>query len=152
MKKLSVLGLLCLSLCGCGVASNAIVLNDTQVFKNFVVDQDLASLDKITPFTLDRFMPLDDQHIAVIGVNKKSFLFTLSESCKNLRFAKKVSLASSVENAVQVNQAQISRIGEQYSPCTITGIYFMNQVQFDELAYLNHKVRNHGSNPFPRGM
>jgi hypothetical protein len=145
-QKLIICVALILSSCS---ALDTTVKNDTSnEIARFVINQDLKAIETISPFTLVRFMALDNQHITVMGVNKKSFLLTLPESCNDLRFAKKVNLYTAKDNVVQVKQDKISRIGDEYSTCTITGIYPISQVQFDELARLNRDSRN-GNNTYP---
>jgi hypothetical protein len=152
MKTHKLIICVALTLSSCS-ALDTTLKNDTDnnEIARFVLSQDLKAIDKIAPFTLVRFMALDNQHITVMGVSKKSFLLTLPERCKDLRFAKKVNLYTAVDNVVQVKLDKISRIGDDYSPCTITGIYLISQVQFDELARLNRDSRN-GNNTLPRAL
>lgn len=118
---------------------------------HFVDEQKLPGLDKISPFTLRKFMALDDQHIAVMGSNKKHFILTMPVDCKDMKFAKKINIFSAVENELQVGQDKITRIGDSYSPCIISGIYAISQVQFDELAHLNREIRS-GKDNYPTGI
>jgi hypothetical protein len=141
MSKLTLVGFVFLLLSGCGSISNQYVLNYSDEFKNFIVKQELKSLEKIEPFILKGYLVLDDQHIAITGVNAKTFLLTTSKTCKNMYQAKKVNLLTNDKNTVQVHLDKVTRVGAEYEPCSITNIYSINKVQYDELVHLNNEIR-----------
>lgn len=149
----SILAAAAISLVGC---SN---INNYDNFVNtFIVDEELSSMESIGSLKAVDMFVLNDQHIALVAQNSKSYLLTTADSCENMYSAKKLVLLNSDDGIVKAKQSKVARLGDKYTECTITGLYKLHSVQFDSLynAYIS-SFRNpqgsvNGSSSYPRGI
>ncbi|MEP1444831.1 MAG: DUF6491 family protein [Paraglaciecola sp.] len=134
-------------------------INNYDHFVNtFIADEELSPMESIDSLKAVDLFVLNDQHIALIAQNSKSYLLTTADSCQNMYFAKKLVLLNSDEGVVKANESKIARLGDKYTECTITGLYKLHSVQLDSLnsAYIS-SFRNpqgavNGSSSYPRGI
>ncbi|MFQ3191394.1 MAG: hypothetical protein ACI936_002534 [Paraglaciecola sp.] len=110
--------------------------NYEQDINNFIADQNLSAIEKIDSLLAYDFIVLNDQHIALIKQNNKSYLLTTPDNCQNMNFANKVILLAAEKGVVRVNSDKVARVGDKYTECIITGIYKLYSVQLQELVHL----------------
>ncbi|MFT7260552.1 MAG: limonene-1,2-epoxide hydrolase [Glaciecola sp.] len=103
---------------------------------NFIADQNLSAIERIDSVLAYDFIVFNDQHIALIKQNNKSYLLTTPDNCHSMNFANKVILLSADKGVVHVNSEKIARVGDKYTECTITGIYKLYSVQLQELVHM----------------
>lgn len=106
---------------------------------SFIVDENLVAVQSIESPKAINFKVLNDHHIAITSKHK-SYLLTTPENCHGMFHANKIIIANDGKEVVQANIDKIVRLGENYTECTITGIYKLHPVQ---LQRLNSWLANH---------
>lgn len=101
---------------------------------DFIADQNLSAIERVDSLLAYDFIVLNDQNIALIKQNNKSYLLTTPDNCQNINFANKIILLSADKGVVHVNSDKISWVGDKYTEWTITGIYKLYSVQLQELV------------------
>jgi hypothetical protein len=151
----SILTIATVLLVGC---SNSKINNYENYVTTFIADEGLTPLESIDSlYAVDLFV-LNNQHIALVAQNQKSYLLTTPDNCENMYFAGKLILLNSNDGVVKVNSGKVARVGDKYTECTITGIYKLHSVQLNRLS--RAKMSNHNnpqssalnsSSSYPRG-
>lgn len=125
----SILALAAILLVGCSNINNY----ENRV-NTFITDQNLTPMESINSVLSYEMIVLNDQHLALVIQNGKSYMLTTPDGCQNMYFAKKVILLSEDKGVVKVNSDKIARVGDKYTECSITGIYKLYSVQLQQLA------------------
>jgi hypothetical protein len=75
---------------------------------DFIADQNLSAIERVDSLLAYDFIVLNDQNIALIKQNNKSYLLTTPDNCQNINFANKIILLSADKGVVHVNSDKIS--------------------------------------------
>ncbi|MBT1065298.1 hypothetical protein KJY73_17035 [Bowmanella sp. Y26] len=143
MKFKLLIGCCVLVMSGCASTDSGSTNNikSETLYKDFIANQELKSIEKADPFILADYMILDKQHVALTARNRKYFLAELSNApCADLEFSERIGLLQLERDAVTAGD-QIVRIGFEQQGCTIETLYKLNRVQYEELSNLNIKRR-----------
>ena len=68
------------------------------------------------------------------------FLPESTDNCKDLEFAKRVFLLTTEENTVQMGLDKIVPAGENSTPCKVSNIFKLYQVQYEVIARLEKRI------------
>ncbi|GAA0356491.1 hypothetical protein GCM10009092_20900 [Bowmanella denitrificans] len=115
--------------------------NSETVFQDFVLNQELSSVDRVAPFILSDYMVLDKQFVALETRNRKYFLASVSQqNCADLNFAERIGVLQHEKDVLNVSD-QIVRVGFEDQGCIVNNLYKLNKVQYEELSNINIRRR-----------
>ncbi len=132
MKNILTIGLLSAFVMGCSTVPT-MSLNDRDVaFSQFVTNENLASVDKITSFKFTKWKSLSDSYLIVTAAHKRDYLINTRDKCYDLNNAKSIQLNLTSDSTINIESDSISTSGVQR--CFIESIYPISNEQSSYLA------------------
>ncbi|MBC3767872.1 DUF6491 family protein [Neptunicella marina] len=144
MKKLiSILVFGLLSACSTNAPNTFSRVTDStyKSYSDFVERQQLNLIDKVDDMAFWDVRALDNDYAVLSVKRNKHYLLALDDSCKGMEFDARFGLVQQEEHKLNVKD-KILKLTNKNSSCSITSIYKLYQVQFEELERLRAQTRN----------
>lgn len=128
------------SILGC-TSSNLLNERNEALYDDYIVENKLEELKKITSFRFHAWRSLDDEHLILSTAFSKPYLITLSGTCLDLNF----SHAIVVNNNGSTLHSKFDSITTPRNPsfkCLIKSIHKITREQADQLSALRKSKRN----------
>lgn len=103
-----------------------------QLINQFIVENKLQSVDRITTFRFYSWNQLSDYHLIISTSISKPYLIELKARCQDLRFAQAIKVNQSGAS-LQAKFDSVRAIGSNYPDCYIKSIYPLSKEQAKSL-------------------
>ncbi|HHL31589.1 MAG TPA: hypothetical protein ENJ41_03315 [Oceanospirillales bacterium] len=109
------------------------------IYENYIAQNKLQSVDKITTFHYQGWNSLDNRHLIVSSNHKKHYLLTLDSYCVDLDFSHSIIIKQSMSHRLSVFFDSIVIPKNHNSTCRIKAIHVISKEQKNELTALRKK-------------
>jgi len=112
------------------------------IYDNYIAENKLEAIDKITPFRYHGWRSLDYEHLIISTALSRPYLIKLGAYCSELRFANTIaihntgSILQTKFDSIQV--AKLDSTRAHLEKCYIKSIYEITREQADEISQLGH--------------
>ena len=110
-------------------------------YSDFVEKQELKKVDQIDELAFWDVRALDNDYVMLKVKGNKHYLLSLEDSCQGMEFDTRFGVIQQEENQLNVND-KIVRLSDKKSQCSITSIYKLYPVQFEELERMRVRSGN----------
>ena len=122
-----------------GCASNRLSLSErSEAYDNYIVDNKLEKLDRITTFRFDGWADLSDQHLIISTRFNRNYLITLKNTCFDLYSSSAIKI-NQTGSVLQAKFDSVSIPGKFEMRCFIEGIYQITRDQKKEILAIGRE-------------
>ena len=116
-----------------GCASNK--EKDARVnYQDFVAQEQLVSINRITQFRMTRWQTLDDRFFILNAARNRDYLIEVMGFCPELRYSHTLRLVQSMSSSLQSKFDSVIVGSEPTQKCTIKNIYSLSVEQKSQLV------------------
>ena len=138
MKNLIIISVLFLS--ACTANKN---YSKTDIYQEYLIQNQLKSLDKIKNFTFRGWNSLDTNHLILSGSHNKFYLIELYNSCNDLNYTNSIILDQAIDHTLSVKFDAVIIPNQNFqNKCRITSIHEINKEQRNELTALRKSQKH----------
>ncbi len=106
------------------------------VYENFLTENKIQSLKKITSFHYQGWRSLDNLHLIISTSPKKSYLVTLTNDCYDLSYATRIAIKQTTSSTLQTRFDSILVPDSPHIKCYIKSLHPLTRVQVEALEKL----------------
>jgi len=103
-------------------------------YKQFVLDSDLQTINRVQQFRFTGWQPLDTQYLILLGVQNRAYLLKLMAPCNDLPFTQQIALSQTSRTTLVAKFDKVLVKGQIPQSCTIDKIYELSKEQRQVLA------------------
>lgn len=109
-------------------------------YQDFVAQEQLESVNRITQFRMTRWQTLDDRFFILNAARNRDYLIEVMGFCPELRYSHTLRLVQSMSSSLQSKFDSVVVGSEPTQKCTIKNIFPLNKDQKDRLISGDLKV------------
>ncbi|WP_154222767.1 DUF6491 family protein [Marinicella rhabdoformis] len=102
-------------------------------YQNFVVQERLESVNRITQFRMTRWQSLDERFFILNASRKRNYLIEVMGYCPDLKYGHTLRLDQSMSSSLQSKFDSVIVDSDPNQKCTIKNIYPLSKEQKDQL-------------------
>ena len=122
-----------------GCATNRMSLSErSEAYDNYIVENKLEKLDRITTFRFEGWADLSDQHLIVSTSFNRIYLLTLKNTCFDLYSSSAIKI-NQTGSVLQAKFDSVSIPGKFEMRCFIDGIYKITRDQRKEILAIGRE-------------
>lgn len=110
-------------------------------YSDFVEKQELKKVDKVDELAFWNVKALDNDYAMLNIKGTRHYVLSLEDSCQGMKFDTRFGVIQQEENQLNLND-KIVRLSDKKIQCSITSIYKLYHVQFEELESMRVLSRN----------
>ncbi|MCF6264262.1 MAG: DUF6491 family protein [Xanthomonadales bacterium] len=111
MKNILAITLISILLLGYSSVNSMSLKEKDVAYSNYVIDENLASKDKITGFKFNNYKALSDNYLIITDLSRGSYLVEIKSRCSNLSYSRGIKINRFSNMSISSRGDSISLIG-----------------------------------------